>query len=475
MRRLYSTYITAFFSISLLALLIWWRAGSGNLLAEPRVPGLDNRPDSGAAAIDVTIGEFFELLATETSSSQHNWPRFRGEDFDNIVKDPTPLADSWPAGGPRIVWQHYLGEGHAGPAIYNGRVYLLDYDEDEKADVLRCYSLATGNELWKRWYHVPLKRNHGMSRTIPAVTGKYLVTIGPRSHVMCVNPDNGDLLWTLDMEKQYGTESPFWYTGQCPLIVNDVAILAPGGTALMIGVDCATGQVIWETPNPGSIKMSHSSVMPYTILGREMLIYNGIGGIAGVSASGSDAGKLLWMNTEWSPSVVAPSPVKISDSELLVLAGYGFGGGRIKITETGDTYTATLEQKHNPREGIASEQQTPLLTGNHLWSILPKDAAILRNLMVCYSINDLNNPVWISDREMRFGLGPYIIADNKMYVLTDEGELFMFSFGGTSLELLARHQIIPDGVDAWGPFAIADGYLILRDSHNILCVDVGKR
>ena len=474
MNRLFSISITASISVVLLILLIWWRAGNGNILVEPRVPGLDNRPDSAAVLIDVTIGEFYEFLASGETSSTYNWPRFRGAEFDNIVKDPTPLADSWPAGGPPIVWQHYLGEGHAAPAILNGKVYLLDYDEEEKADVLRCYSLATGTELWKRWYHVPLKRNHGLSRTIPAVTEKYLVTIGPRSHVMCVNPENGDLLWTLDMEKEFGTESPFWYTGQCPLIHNDVAILAPGGRALLIGVDCATGEVLWETPNPQNIKMSHSSVLPFTMLGEEMFIYNGIGGIAGVRASGPEAGKLLWVNTEWSPSVVAPSPLKLSDSELLVLAGYGFGGGRLTLRKTGDTYTATLTSKHNPREGISSEQQTPILIGNHIWSILPKDAAILRNQLACYNINDLNNPVWISDREMRFGLGPYIIADNKMYILTDEGELFMFSFGGTSVSLLARHHIIPDGVDAWGPFAMADGFMILRDSHNVLCIDLRK-
>jgi outer membrane protein assembly factor BamB len=481
--------ITASTALVLLATFIWWRSGSGTIPVEPRVPGLDNRPDSVSILIDVTIGEFFDLYSSEPVSSQHNWPRFRGNEIDNIVKDPTPLADSWPADGPPIVWQHSLGEGHAAPAIYNGRVYILDYDEKEKADVLRCYSLTTGAELWKRWYHVPLKRNHGMSRTIPAVTDEYVVTIGPRSHVMCVHPVTGDLLWSLDMEKDYGAESPFWYTGQCPLVDNGVAVLAPGGSALLIGVDCATGEVLWETPNPKQIKMSHSSVMPYTILGKKMYIYNGVGGIAGISASDEDMGQLLWVNTEWSPAVMAPSPVKISDNELVVLAGYGFGGGKITINRSGgggsggsgsnsgggsgsgSGFTATLTSKHNPREGIASEQQTPILNGGFLWTILPKDAAMLRNLLVCYSVTDLNNPVWISDREMRFGLGPYIIADNKMYILNDDGELFMFSFDGTSVTFLARHRVI-DGADAWGPFAIADGYLIMRDSQNLICLNI---
>ncbi|MFO7573705.1 MAG: PQQ-binding-like beta-propeller repeat protein [Bacteroidales bacterium] len=472
MNRLYPKILTAILPVALILLFIWWRSSSGNILVEPRVPGLDNRPDSTAEALDVTIGEFFGLLATEEVSSGYDWPNFRGADYDNIVKDPTPLADSWPEAGPPIIWQHLLGEGHAGAAIKNGRVYVLDYDEKERADVLRCFSLKTGRELWKRWYHVPIKRNHGMSRTIPAVTDNYLVTVGPRSHVMCVNPETGDLLWTLDMEKEYETESPFWYTGQCPLIYNDVAIFAPAGNALLIGVDCATGEVIWETPNTDNIKMSHASVMPFNILGKEMFVYFGIGGVAGVSASGDDTGKLLWTSTEWSPSVVAPTPVQIADNQILLTAGYGNGGGRLTISRQGDNYTATLTSRHNPREGISSEQQTPIVTGNFVWTILPKDAAILRNQLACYHVSDINNPVWISDREMRFGLGPYIIADNKMYLLNDDGELFMFSFNVNSVSLLARHQVIPDGIDAWGPMAIADGYLIMRDSHNLICLDI---
>ncbi len=454
MKRLYPIFITASITLAFILLIIWWQSGAGALLAEPRVPGLDNRPDGDAAAIDVTIGEFFETYATETTSSENDWPRFRGENFDNIVKDPTPLADTWPAEGPRIVWQHPLGEGHAAPVIKNGKVYLLDYDEKEKADVLKCYSLKTGTELWRRWYKVPLKRNHGMSRTIPAVTDKYLVTIGPRCHVMCMNPETGELLWTLDLEKEYGTETPFWYTGQCPLIYNDVAVLATGGKALLIGVDCETGNVLWETPNPDSIKMSHSSIIPFTLLGKEMFVYSGIGGTAGVSASESDMGKLLWMNKQWSPSVIAPSAVKLTDNSLLVLAGYGFGGGKIVLSKKGEAFEAVLESKHNPREGIASEQQTPILAGNSLWTIMPKDAGQTRNLLVRYDIK-------------------YIIADNKMYILNDDGELFMYQFNGTTVTLLARHKVL-EGVDAWGPFAIADGYLIMRDSHNVICLDIGE-
>jgi outer membrane protein assembly factor BamB len=166
------------------AVLLWWLLKDQSFVITERVPGMDNRPKMEPRSDSVIIGEFFDTLAVPDEIVAGDWPRFRGVDFDNISKDTTPLAEMWDTSGPAIMWRTTLGEGYAGPAVHNGRVYILDYNERKKADALRCFSLKSGKELWRRWYYVDLKRNHGYSRTIPAVTDKYLVSIGPRSHVM---------------------------------------------------------------------------------------------------------------------------------------------------------------------------------------------------------------------------------------------------------------------------------------------------
>ena len=142
----------------------------------------------------VNIGENFESFGTSTSTLKGTWPRFRGADYDNIVKKSQPLKNSWSGDQPEILWSVELGEGHAGPAIYEGKVYLMDYDETSREDALRCFSLEDGKELWRRSYKLSIKRNHGMSRTVPAITPEYVLTIGPRCHVMCVKRETGDLV-----------------------------------------------------------------------------------------------------------------------------------------------------------------------------------------------------------------------------------------------------------------------------------------
>ena len=282
--------------VSVLAvLLFWWmfRDPTGDFSVS--LPGGDKGSGDSTQVLEaVKIGEKFQQFATSTSSLKGTWTRFRGADYDNIVKNTGPLKNSWSANEPEIKWSVELGEGHAGPAIYEGRVYVMDYDEAAREDALRCFALEDGRELWRRSYKVSLKRNHGMSRTVPAVTADYILTIGPRCHAMCVKRESGDFVWGLDMVQQYQTEVPLWFTGQCPMIDNNKAILAPGGSALLIAVDMASGKVLWETPNPGNLKMSHSSVMLWNYKGKKMYVYSAVGGVVGISAEGSDEGKILW-------------------------------------------------------------------------------------------------------------------------------------------------------------------------------------
>jgi outer membrane protein assembly factor BamB len=329
---------------------------------------------------------------------------------------------------------------------------------------------------------VDLKRNHGYSRTIPAVTDKYVVTIGPRSHIMCVDPVTGKMFWSLDLEKEYGIKgtekgriTPDFYSGQCPLIDDGVAVIAPGGKALMIGVDCLTGKVLWKTPNKDSLRMSHGSIIPMSFYGKRMYVYNAVGGVCGVSAEKENLGKLMWITTEWSPATTAASPVYLGNNEIAVFGSYGAGGARIAITNTGSGYTAAVKEQHKATDGLASDQQTPIIVGDFIWSVLPENAGPLKKQLVCYNKSDLLKAVWSSGKENRFGrgLGPYIVSGDKLYLLDDDAKLYFYKIKDNSVTLIASHKILK-GIEAWGPMAIAGKYLIMRDARNLLCLNIGK-
>jgi len=464
--------IPYFLALLGLVSIAWWVMKDPVRDLQPSIPGMDNRGKGVAETFVVNIGESFERFGSSNSDLKETWPRFRGEYFDNISRSPIALIDKFPENGPIVKWTLSLGEGHAGAAIYNGLVYVLDYDEELRSDLLRCHDLVSGKEIWRRWYKVPVKRNHGMSRTVPAVTEDYIVTLGPRGQVMCVDRESGDLRWGLDIEKKYTSEVPFWYTGQCPLVDDNKAIIATGGEKLMVAVDCASGEVVWETPNEMQWGMSHSSIMPFTFNGRKMYVYSAIGGVIGVAADGPDAGQILWSSDAWRKNVVAPSALCFPDGKIFLTAGYGAGSMVFQVQESGNGYQVEMLQEYLPREGLACEQQTPVVFNGYAIGILPKDAGPMRNQMVCVHPDDFTKIVWSSGQTVRFGLGPYMIADNKMFILSDDGTLTIARPSTTEYIQLDSYKVIADGADAWAPIAVADGYMVLRDSRTMICLDM---
>ena len=434
-------------------------------------PGADNRPEGSARTVDdVVIGEFFMRFAESSPTLKGQWTAFRGSDYKNIAR--TNARFNFSSDFP-VMWKVETGEGYAAPVIYNGLVYFLDYDERLSSDMLRCFDLETGTELWRRWYRVPMRRNHGFSRTVPAVNDRFIVTIGPMGHVMVCDRITGELIWTIDMQKQFETEVPHWYTGQCPRIENNQVILAPAGKEiLMIGVDIQTGEIVWQTPNTLNYKMSHSSIMPMTLKGKKTFVYMGVGGICGVSAEGADKGQLLW-NTPWPPTVVAPSAVQLSSDRILLTAGYGAGGAIVQVDYTNGRWSATMTDRWRANEGLSSEQQTPILYEQLLITIPPNDGGGIRRKVVAYSPSNLRTPIWESAMDERFGLGPYIVIGNHLFAFKDDGELFVYQLQQRGVTLVKRQRIM-DGHDAWGPMAYADGYLILRDDKWIYCLKIGE-
>jgi outer membrane protein assembly factor BamB len=146
----------------------------------------------------------------------------------------------------------------------------------------------------------------------------------------------------------------------------------------------------------------------------------------------------------------------------------------LKIKVEGDSYSLEPLQKLKSTEGLASEQQTPIFYKGHLFSILPKDAGPMREQFVCCHPDDCSKIIWSSGKTNRFGLGPYLVADDKFFILNDDGVLTIIEASANEYIQLGQAKILP-GVDAWGPMAMTNGRLLARDSRRLVCVDVRGR
>ena len=355
-----------------------------------------------------------------------------------------------------------MGEGYAGAAIRSGRVYVLDYDQENHADALRCLSLADGQEIWRYTYPVKVKRNHGMSRTVPAVSEQSVVSLGPKCHVLCLDAVSGQLRWMIDLVRQFGATAPPWYAGQCPLIDQERAILAPGGDALMIAVDCQSGKVLWSSPNPRGWKMTHSSIVPMTLGEQRMYVYCGSGGVVGV---GAEDGAILWETTDWRIDIATiPSPVDVGNGRLFLSGGYGAGSMMLAVTQTGTEYR--VEPLFTLKPSVfGATQHTPVFHGGFLYGVRADGQ------LTCLDVS--GQVRWTSGPAVRFGLGPFMLAEELILVLDGDGKLTLVEATPDAYRPLAEAQVL-DGHDSWGPMALVGGRLIVRDLTEMACLNVSR-
>jgi outer membrane protein assembly factor BamB len=449
--------------LALAALVFWLRAG-GDSVPALRIPGTDKPPGAaeGGSTNAVLAGKRIPGRG-QPANLPGAWPQFRGPARDGISREVLNLPRSWGPAGPRELWAIDVGEGYAGAAVLNGRVYLLDYDREHKQDALRCLSLADGQEIWRYAYPVAVKRNHGMSRTVPAVTDKLVVAVGPKCHVTCVDAVSGELQWGLDLVRQFGATVPQWYAGQCPLVDGTNVILAPGGPeALLVAVDSATGNVVWQTPNfTNDWKMTHVSVMPMDLAGRRTYVYCGSAGVLGVSATD---GSILWTNLEWRISIATvPSPVILPGNRIFLSGGYDAGSLMLQLSETNGQIEVKTLFRLAP--GVfGATQQTPIFHEGHLYGVRPDGQ------LVCLGLD--GKIVWASGVGQQFGLGSYLMAGGLIYAVNDAGRLSLVEATPARFQLLAQAQVLK-GREAWGPMALAGGRLLVRDLTRLACLEVG--
>jgi outer membrane protein assembly factor BamB len=447
--------------VALFILAFWLNQGASVHLTRRR-PGTDAAPAGESATSNpILVGKLIRGDG-QAANLPGAWLGFRGGSAASLVPASTTFARTWDAAGPKQFWSIDLGEGYAGAAVQNGRVYVMDYDQPNKQDALRCLSLADGKEIWRFAYPNSVKRNHGMSRTVPALTEKFVVAMGPKCHVMCVDAQSGELRWGLDLVREFGTTVPPWYAGQNPLIEGDKVILAPAGTnALLLAVSLQTGKVIWQTPNPKAWQMTHSSVVPIQFKGKRQYVYCASHGVAGVSA---EDGALLWESMDWKISIATiPSPVALDDGKIFFAGGYNAGSMMLELKQDGSRIVPKVLFRLKP-EVFGATQHTPIYHNGHLFGVRADGQ------LVCLDLT--GKVVWASGSAHPFGLGPFLIANGVIFAMDDSGKLSLIEATAERFHLLAEAKVL-HGRESWGPLALADRRLLARDFTKMVCLDVG--
>ena len=155
-----------------------------------------------------------------------DWPQWMGPNRDDVWAE-TDILEKFPAGGPKILWRKPIHGGFAGPAVFEGKVYVTDYtksagddrpvptkrNELQGQERILCFDARTGAELWKHEYDCAYTISYPAGpRCTPTVNDGRVSVLGAMGDLLCLDAKSGSVIWSKNLPKAYGAPVPLWAT-----------------------------------------------------------------------------------------------------------------------------------------------------------------------------------------------------------------------------------------------------------------------
>ena len=424
---------------------------------------------------NVTVIIIALFAASNQLVTAQDWPQFLGPDR-NSTSPQKGLLRSWPEAGPQALWSVDVGTGFGGTVVKNGKVYLLDRD-DEVGDVMRCFNLQTGEELWKYSYSAPGTLPFPGSRTVPVVDDRHVYSVGPNGDLYCIDIQTQKPVWNKNVWKDFGgTDLPMWGISQCPLIYGDLLITASQAPrAGIVAYNKNTGNVAWQTPNLGNI--SYSSPKVIKIHGEDQVVYitsktNSFtdrgapitnGNVTGIDPR---TGKVLWQYADWGCIISVPCAVDAGNNKLLITGGYDQGTTMIQVNKKADGTFETAEL-FTTRE-FEDQTKPPLLHNGYFYGIFRTNSK--REGLICMNME--GKVMWKTVRNPDFEKGSLILADGLILASDGMKSLYLIEPDPTAFKPISKATVFEGGSQNWSPMALADGKLLIRDQNKMICLKV---
>ena len=378
-----------------------------------------------------------------------DWPQWRGPDRNGISGEK--VITQWPAEGPKVLWRASVGTGFSSLSVSQGRVYTMGNTSNQ--DTIWCLDAQTGKPLWHHPYASQLSPQwyEGGPGSTPTVDGGRVFTISKWGDVFCLDATTGAVLWQRDL-RQDGIKPNRWGFAGSPLIRGNAVILNAGSAG--IALDRETGRTIWST---GNSYAGYASPTVFESGGTASLL---IFAAKHLVALDPQTGRELWRQpweTSWDTNNTDPLPYR----DCIFISSFSRGCGLISVTNGNSSLLYTNSVMH-------SHLSPGVRVGEYLYAFNGEAKQETDFRCVHLPTGELK---W-SRKDPAFG--SLIMADGKLILLSDKGELVLAEASPTAFTPLARAKVL-NGV-CWIPPALADGRLYLRNAKgDLCCVDLAVK
>lgn len=421
-----------------------------------------------------------------------DWPQYQGP-TRNGISNQKGIIKEWTTRGPEVLWTTDVGIGFGGPVIKDGKAYLLDRD-DKTGDMVRCFDMVTGKELWSFKYDAPGSVSFPGSRSVPAIDENRLYTCGPYGDLYCIDINTHKPIWNKNIWTDFGgTNIPTWAISQCPLVYGDLLIIASQAPqAGVVAYNKLNGELKWKTAPVGGVGYVSPAVVK--IGGEDQIVMISAmersrpggsgeqpapkkGMVTGINPS---TGEILWDYSGWQCVIPIASAFDAGEGRILITGGYRSGSVMLKVEKKAEGGYNVTELFKNAEFG--AHTQPPVLYKGNFYAQCSTNES--KYGLVCMGMDGQTK--WKTNREPAFDKGGMIVADGLLICTDGLTKLYLVEPDPSAFRPIVSAELLRENVSGtenaasgaavqnWAPIALSDGKLLIRNQKTLMCIKIAK-
>jgi len=393
------------------------------------------------------------ILASVVAAHSADWSGFQGPNRDGHSPD-SGLLKEWPEAGPPLLWDvDNIGAGWSSMAVVDGLIYTTGNARGKQ--MLICLDLD-GREKWRAVQGPQCShKKYGGARSTPTIDGDRVYVTGGDGLVTCHRTRDGRILWKRDMKSELGGKVGGWKYAESVLILDNLAVVTPGGRNAIVALDKMTGRDVWKSGVSGTA--GYSSCMTITLGGHTVIVNGTQSGLMVVDAG---TGKLIYRNEFASPNT-ANVPTPAFENGLLF---WGVGYGKGSICFDVDCRAGKWSFKE-----IWRNDDLRCHPGNYV-VVRGRVYGKGKGGLVCVDLKT-GETQW----QERVRGGQVCWADGMLYSFSDSGgQISLIDPGASTSRTRGTFRVAGTG-SSWSHPVIIGGRMLLRYDTNLYCYDVKAR
>ncbi len=421
-----------------------------------------------------------------------DWPQWLGPERDGVWRE-SGILEKFPADGPTVRWRTPIGAGYSGPAVAEGRVFVMDRQLATAAanpsnafergripgsERVLCFNEPDGKLLWAHEYDCPYTVSYAAGpRTTPVVHAGRVYTIGSEGNLFCLDAATGKEVWSRDFKKDFSVQTPTWGFAGHPLVDgNKLICLAGGEGSVAVAFDKETGKELWRALS--AREPGYAPPVIFEAGGRRQLI---IWHPEALNSLDPETGALLWSEPgKANAGMTIATPRKLGD--LLYVTS--FYNGSVMMRLAPDKATASkLWQSNKASEkdtdALHSTMSTPFLEGGYIYGVCSYGQ--LRCLRA-----ETGERVWetfaatTGDKPVRWANAFLVKNGTRFFLFNETGDLIIAKLSPKGYEEISRaHLLEPTNNDprrmvVWSHPAFANRSVYVRNDKEMVCVSLAQ-